>query len=141
MAKCTPTETISSTSTEASAIGWKTYINGDNAKANALIKRDNPDMTDEQIAFSIAKMKEYGIVDSGDALTGGDLGWRSMSRLPQLFLDATEKLNVGEVSAIARSASSDWSRHGLKFTRMNCFATGNFWIKDVSLLPSNRCSN
>ncbi len=28
-------------------------------------------MTDEQIAFSIAKMKEYGIVDSGEATTGG----------------------------------------------------------------------
>jgi NitT/TauT family transport system substrate-binding protein len=56
---------------DASAIGWKNYIYGDNAKANALIKRDNPDMTDEQIAFSIAKMKEYGIVDSGDSLTLG----------------------------------------------------------------------
>jgi peptidyl-prolyl cis-trans isomerase SurA len=43
--------------------------------------------------------------DAGDALTGGDLGWRSVSRLPQLFLDATEKLNPGEVSAIARSAN------------------------------------
>ena len=32
------------------------------------IKRDNPEMTDELIAYSIAKMKEYGIVDSGDAL-------------------------------------------------------------------------
>ena len=28
-------------------------------------------MTDEQIAYSIAKMKEYGIVDSGDTLTQG----------------------------------------------------------------------
>ena len=37
---------------------------GDNAKANALIKADNPEMTDAQIAFSIAAMKQYGIVDS-----------------------------------------------------------------------------
>ncbi len=56
---------------DASIIGWYNYMKGDNAKANALIKRDNPDMTDEQIAFSIAKMKEYGIVDSGDSLTLG----------------------------------------------------------------------
>ena len=56
---------------DASAIGWRNYMNGDNAKANALIKRDNPEMTDEQIAFSIAKMKEYGIVDSGDSLRLG----------------------------------------------------------------------
>jgi NitT/TauT family transport system substrate-binding protein len=56
---------------DASAIGWYRYMKGDNSSANALIKRDNPDMTDEQIAFSISKMKEYGIVDSGDSLTLG----------------------------------------------------------------------
>ena len=55
----------------ASAIGWYNYLYHDNAKANALIKQENPEMTDEQIAFSIAKMKEYGIVDSGDTLTKG----------------------------------------------------------------------
>jgi NitT/TauT family transport system substrate-binding protein len=55
----------------ASAIGWYHYLYGDNAKANAAIKKENPEMTDEQIAFSIAKIKEYGIVDSGDTLTKG----------------------------------------------------------------------
>ncbi len=55
----------------ASAIGWYHYLYGDNAKANALIKKENPEMTDEQIAFSTAKLKEYGIVDSGDTLTKG----------------------------------------------------------------------
>ena len=44
---------------------------GDNAKANEAIKRENPELTDDQIAFSIAKMKEYGIVDSGDTLKLG----------------------------------------------------------------------
>ena len=39
--------------------------------ANELIKKDNPEMTDDQIAFSIGKMKEYGLVDSGDTLTQG----------------------------------------------------------------------
>jgi NitT/TauT family transport system substrate-binding protein len=56
---------------DASALGWYHYLYGDNAKANALIKHDNPDITDEQIAFSIAKLKEYGVVDSGDALKLG----------------------------------------------------------------------
>src|SRR5208283_3858163 len=56
---------------DASAIGWYHYLYGDNSKANALIKADNPDITDEQIAFSIATLKEKGIVDSGDALTLG----------------------------------------------------------------------
>ena len=55
----------------ASAIGWYHYLYGDNSKANARIKKENPEMTDEQIAFSIAKLKEYGIVDSGDTLTKG----------------------------------------------------------------------
>jgi NitT/TauT family transport system substrate-binding protein len=56
---------------DASIIGWYNYLYRDNREANALIKRHNPEMTDELIAFSIAKMKEHGIVDSGDALTLG----------------------------------------------------------------------
>ena len=56
---------------DASAIGWYHYLYGDNKAANELIKKDNPEMTDDQIAFSIAKMKEYGLVDSGDTLKHG----------------------------------------------------------------------
>jgi NitT/TauT family transport system substrate-binding protein len=56
---------------DASTIGWYHYLYGDNAKANEAIKRENPEMTDEEIAFSIAKMKEYGVVDSGDTLKLG----------------------------------------------------------------------
>jgi NitT/TauT family transport system substrate-binding protein len=56
---------------DASIIGWYHYIYGDNAAANAMIKRHNPEMTDELLAYSIAKMKEYGIVDSGDTATLG----------------------------------------------------------------------
>ena len=50
---------------DASAIGWYHYLYGDNSKANALIKLDNPDINDDQIAFSIAAMKQNGIVDFG----------------------------------------------------------------------------
>ncbi len=53
---------------DASILGWYSYLYGDPAPGNAAIQADNPDMTDEQIAFSIASMKEYGIVDSGDTL-------------------------------------------------------------------------
>jgi NitT/TauT family transport system substrate-binding protein len=56
---------------DASAIGWYRYLNGDNSKANEMIKTQNPDITDEQIAFSIAAMKKYGVVDSGDSLKLG----------------------------------------------------------------------
>ena len=51
---------------DGSAKGWHNYLYGDNAAANEMIKKDNPDMTDDQIAFSIAQMKKFGIVDSGD---------------------------------------------------------------------------
>src|ERR671923_831902 len=56
---------------DASIIGWMNYLYGDNKAANALIKRQNPEMTDELLAYSIAKMKDYGIVDSGDAVSLG----------------------------------------------------------------------
>jgi len=61
---------------DGSAIGWANYLYGDASAANALIQADNPDMSDDQIAFSIEKLKEYGIVDSGDAL---DLGIGAMT--------------------------------------------------------------
>jgi len=56
---------------EGSIKGWYNYLYGDNAAANALIKAANTEMTDDKIAFAIEKMKENGIVDSGDAETLG----------------------------------------------------------------------
>jgi NitT/TauT family transport system substrate-binding protein len=56
---------------DASAIGWYHYLYGDNSKANELIKAENPDITDDQIAFSIGELKKYGVVDSGDTFTLG----------------------------------------------------------------------
>lgn len=56
---------------DASALGWVNYLYGDPSAANELIKAANPEITDEQIAYSIEKMKEYGIVDSGEALEKG----------------------------------------------------------------------
>jgi NitT/TauT family transport system substrate-binding protein len=55
----------------ASIEGWSSYLNGDPSPGNALIKRDNPEMTDALIAYGRAKMKQFGIVDSGDAKTSG----------------------------------------------------------------------
>lgn len=51
---------------ESSALGWKSYLRNP-APGNTLIKKDNPQMDDAQLAFSLAKLKEYGIVDAGDA--------------------------------------------------------------------------
>lgn len=51
---------------DGTAKGWYNYLYGDNKAANEMIKKDNPEITDEQIAFSISQMKKFGIVDSGD---------------------------------------------------------------------------
>jgi NitT/TauT family transport system substrate-binding protein len=69
---------------DASAIGWANYLYGDNTAANALIKRDNPEITDGQIAFSIAQMKAHGIVDSGDSLKSG-IGAMTDERMKSFF--------------------------------------------------------
>jgi NitT/TauT family transport system substrate-binding protein len=69
---------------DASAIGWYHYLYGDNKVANDAIKRDNPEISDDQISFSIAKMKEYGIVDSGDTATMG-IGAMSDARMKDFF--------------------------------------------------------
>jgi NitT/TauT family transport system substrate-binding protein len=69
---------------DASAIGWYHYLYGDNSKANAAIKKDNPDITDEQIAFSFAKIKEYGLVDSGEAVKEG-IGAMTDARVKDFF--------------------------------------------------------
>ncbi|WP_428031117.1 ABC transporter substrate-binding protein [Ancylobacter sp.] len=79
---------------DASIIGWYNYLYGDNAKANALIKQDNPEITDAMIAFSIAKMKEYGIVDSGDTATLG-IGAMTDARMKG-FYDKMVKAKVLE---------------------------------------------
>jgi len=69
---------------DASIIGWNNYLYGDNSAGNAMIKKLNPEMTDELLAYSVAKMKEYGIVDSGDALKGG-IGAMTDERVTNVF--------------------------------------------------------
>ena len=56
---------------EGSIKGWYNYLYGDNAAANALIQEANPEMSSDKIAYAIDKMKEWGIVDSGDTETMG----------------------------------------------------------------------
>jgi NitT/TauT family transport system substrate-binding protein len=56
---------------DASIEGWYSYLNGDPAPANALIKHDNPEMPDALLAYGREVMKTRGIVDSGDALQLG----------------------------------------------------------------------
>lgn len=43
--------------------------------------------------------------DADDALKGGELGWRTQDRLPQLFVDAMANLQAGEVAPVVKSAN------------------------------------
>jgi len=50
----------------ASAEGWRSYL-ANPAPGNALIKRANPQMSDELLAYGLRKLREYEIVTGGDA--------------------------------------------------------------------------
>jgi len=69
---------------DATLEGWSQYLAGGPATeaANALIKRDNPEQTDERMAYAVKVLNARGIVRSGDALTGGigamsDARWKT----------------------------------------------------------------
>ncbi len=77
---------------KASMEGWKSYLTGDPSPANALIKKDNPNMTDDLIANGIAKMKEVGMVFGGDAARQG-IGVITDARMKQTYdMMVTHKL-------------------------------------------------
>lgn len=69
---------------DASIVGWYHYLYGDNGAANAAIRKDNPEMSEGQLAFSVAKLKERGVVDSGDSLTLG-IGAMTDARVRSFF--------------------------------------------------------
>lgn len=76
----------------ASIEGWYSYLYGDPSPANALIKKDNPEETDELLAYAIKNIKEYGVVDSGDSLKLG-IGAMSEERW-KAFHDVMSKQGV-----------------------------------------------
>ncbi|NEU97152.1 ABC transporter substrate-binding protein [Bradyrhizobium uaiense] len=69
---------------DASVVGWYTYVYGDNSAGNAMIKKLNPDMNDELLAYCVAKMREHGIVDSGDSIKNG-IGAMTDERMASFF--------------------------------------------------------
>ncbi|WP_295525267.1 ABC transporter substrate-binding protein [uncultured Pseudacidovorax sp.] len=72
---------------DATAKGWKSYLNGDPAPGNALIKKHNPQMGDDVIAYAIGAMRQYGIVETPEAQAAGGIGAMSAVRW-QRFYDA-----------------------------------------------------
>jgi NitT/TauT family transport system substrate-binding protein len=69
---------------DASILGWVNYLYGDRKAANALMVKDNPEMSEAEMEASVALMKEQGIVDSGEALTGG-IGAMSAARVKDFY--------------------------------------------------------
>lgn len=70
---------------EASGAGWREYLHGDPSAADALILKDNPEMTPDLLANARDQMRKYGIVESGDAATSGRLGMMSDTRWADFF--------------------------------------------------------
>ena len=98
-----------------SAEGWKSYL-ADPAPGNALIKRDNPNMTDDQLAYSVTKLKETGMVLGGDAI----------------------KLGIGVMTEARLKASSDFLVSAklldpAKIDLASAFPTR--FVKDLKVLP------
>jgi NitT/TauT family transport system substrate-binding protein len=73
---------------DASIEGWASYLNGDPAPGNALIKKDNPEMTDALIAYGRDALNKNAILAGGDAATSG-IGAMTAARW-QAFYDATK---------------------------------------------------
>jgi NitT/TauT family transport system substrate-binding protein len=76
---------------EASAAGWKAYLYGDPKAADALILKDNPEMTEDILAQARAKMRDKGIVLSGDAAKDG-IGAMTDARWGRFFAMASSQL-------------------------------------------------
>jgi len=61
---------------EGSAAGWKSYLEGDPAPADALIRKDNPEMRQDVLDQAREKLKSYGIVDLAGQGTMTEARWR-----------------------------------------------------------------
>jgi NitT/TauT family transport system substrate-binding protein len=85
----------------ASIAGWESYF-ANPQPANNIIKKENPEMTDDLIAYGIEKMQEYGIVTSGDAETLG-IGAMTDSRW-QEFFDSQVSLGIFDANTDYKQA-------------------------------------
>jgi NitT/TauT family transport system substrate-binding protein len=89
---------------DATLEGWAQYLKGGPATeaANALIKKDNPEQTDDRIHHAVKELNARGIVLSGDAL-GGGIGAMSAARW-QSFYESMVDVDVLPKGLDARQA-------------------------------------
>ena len=126
---------------DASAIGWYHYLYGDNSKANAMDQglkiRTSPTT---QIAFSIAEMKEHGVVDSGDTLKLGigamtDARWKDFfDKMVEVgMVDGEHRLQKGLHPAVRRQGGGAQSPSSMIASRRSVIiglaiaAVGSLW--------------
>jgi NitT/TauT family transport system substrate-binding protein len=98
----------------ASLEGWAAYMRGGPAveAANALIKRDNPDMTDDKLAHALKVMNERGIVRSGDALKLG-IGAMTDARWKRFYDTMTDAGVFSKGLDVTRAYSTEFVNKGV----------------------------
>ena len=78
------------------------------AASSSVIKKAR-DKADRIIAelHDGADFKQTAVAESdgGNALKGGDLGWRTIGEVPSLFVDSLSKLDQGDIAELIRSPS------------------------------------
>ncbi|HET7867327.1 MAG TPA: ABC transporter substrate-binding protein, partial [Burkholderiaceae bacterium] len=96
---------------KASMEGWKSYLKGDPKPANALIKKDNPNMDDERIAVGIRLLNASGMVFGGDAATQG-VGIVTDARMKATYdmMVAMKLLDPAKVE-LAKTYTTEFVRH------------------------------
>ncbi|WP_242028447.1 ABC transporter substrate-binding protein [Pseudanabaena sp. FACHB-2040] len=98
---------------DASIKGWYSYFE-DPAPGNELIKQANPEMTDEQIAYGIEKMQEYGIVLSGEAQQQG-IGAMTDARWESFFTTMSEAGVFGADTDFRQAYTLDFVNKGTEY--------------------------
>lgn len=84
----------------ASMEGWVSYLTNP-APGNALIKKENPKMTDDLLAWGVMQIKQHHLIDGGDAATAG---WGTMTQ------DRWQKTRDFMVKASLLKADTDWKQ-------------------------------
>ncbi len=98
---------------EASALGWKSYLQGDPRPADAMILRLNPEMTPDILDHARTQMRRYALVSGGDAASGG-IGAMTDATWKRVF-DAAADLGLHPRTLDYRAAYTTAFTAGLPF--------------------------
>jgi NitT/TauT family transport system substrate-binding protein len=99
---------------DATLEGWAQYLKGGpaTAAANDLIKKHNPDQTDDRIAYAVKVLNERGIVMSGDALKDG-IGAMSAARWKGFYDQMADVDVLPKGLDVARAFTLDFVNKGI----------------------------